>query len=599
MAADIILGEIVREYFETVAFEMNTNMENTAVSTVFNEAHDCSAGLFYYDGDNVNLIARAYAEPVHIFASVHSVAGLLKYYRNELAQGDIIVVNDPYYYGSHLPDYTVMKPVFYNSKPVFFAAVRGHMTEIGGPVAGGYNSDARDSWQEGFRLAPIKLFERGELQQDMMDLLLVNCRQPQVLQGDLNAMIGACRLAERRIVTLIEKYGIEELLDATKYILDYSERRIRAEIKKWPDGSYSGRSVLDSDFANTRDINVDCTIHIKGDEAVVDFTGSHEQVRGYVNSRPGNSGSWVYSAFNVVFPDIPINSGFFRPISLVLPEGTVVNSTPPAPVGNSTVCIGNDIGQSVMKALEKIAVELVGAAGLDLCPDIYSGNDPRSPDNRFYVSVEYLATPISSGAAYGVDGWGGFSVPHSSVIITTVEMQEVAHPIVYLQAEYAIDTAAPGRWRGTPAWIMQRMNPDGAWVTHNFFIQGYRNPLHGYAGGHSGAGNYCILDYGGPSERKETELVFLYPSKPGEVIFFQSGGAGGWGPPLEREPNKVLEDVRSELVSVEAARRDYGVVIDLENMEVLETETAKLRESMRSEAASAHETNLADVPPVD
>ncbi|MGH9100273.1 MAG: hydantoinase B/oxoprolinase family protein, partial [Acidimicrobiales bacterium] len=460
MGVDVIFDEIVREYFESVAREMNTTMDNTSVSPVFNEAHDCSAGLFYYDGKDVNLIARANAEPVHIFASVHSVEGLLQYYRNDLADGDIIMVNDPYFYGSHIPDWTVIKPVFYNNKPVFFPGIRAHMVEVGGPQAGGYNADARDVWQEGFRLAPVKLFERGEMRRDILDLLKANNRQPQIMEGDLNAMIGACRVAERRVVSLLDKYGFEPTRDAVDHILDYSERRLRAEIAKWPDGDYHGRALLDCDFADTRDINVDCTIHVRGDQAEADFTGSHLQVKGFVNSRPGNTGSWVYSVFSTVFPDIPINSGFFRPIDLRLPEGTVVNPASPAPVGNSTICIGNDIGQATVKALENIVPERIGAATIDLVVDAFYGLDTRQPESPFYVTFDYLATPISSGAAYGTDGWGAWSTPHCSLKLTTVELSEVQYPSLYLQAEHVTDAEAPGRWRGTPAFHTRRKNPD-------------------------------------------------------------------------------------------------------------------------------------------
>lgn len=586
MAVDVIFGEIVREYFETVAREMNTTMDNTSVSPIFNETHDCSAGLFYYDGQAVSLVARANAEPVHIFASVHSVEGLLRYYKNDLADGDIVMVNDPYVYGSHIPDWTVVKPVFYNNKPVFFPGVRAHMVEVGGPQAGGYNSDARDVWQEGFRLAPIKLFERGEMRRDYLDLLRANNRQPDIMEGDLNAMLGACRVAERRVRELVEKYGFEQVWDGVQYILDYSERRLRAEIAKWPDGDYSGRSILDFDFADTRDVNVDCTIHVRGDTVDVDFTGSHPQTKGFVNSRPGNTGSWVYSAFSVVFDNIPINSGFFRPIGLTMPEGTVINSVAPAPVGNSTICIGNDIGQAVIKALENIVPERVGAATLDLVADAYYGLDTRQPDSPFYVTFEYWGTPISSGAAYGTDGWGAWSTPHCSLKLPTVELTEVQYPILYLKAEYTTDSAAPGRWRGTPAFNTIRQNPDGVSVTHSIFVQGHRHALQGFVGGESGAGNHVILDFGGANEQFVTELAFNYESKPGELILFQSGGGGGWGPAIERDPEAVLDDVLNELVSVEAAAERYGVIIDAKRMVVLTEETAALRRERRGPVAN-------------
>jgi N-methylhydantoinase B len=577
MAVDVIFGEIVREYFESVAREMNTTMDNTSLSPIFSETHDCSAGLFYYDGSDVSLIARANAEPVHIFASVHSVEGLLGYYRNELADGDIVMVNDPYFHGSHIPDWTIVKPVFYNNKPVFFPGIRAHMVEVGGPQAGGYNAAARDVWQEGFRLAPIKLFERGELRRDYLDLLRANNRQPDIMEGDVNAMLGACRVAERRVREIVEKYGVDAVLEAVHYSLDYSERRLRNEIAKWPDGDFHGRSVLDFDFAETRDINVDCTIHVRGDQVEVDFTGSHPQTPGYVNSRPGNTGSWVYSAFSAVFDDIPINSGFFRPITLTMPEGTVINPVAPAPVGNSTICIGNDIGQATIKALERIVPERVGAATLDLVVDAFFGLDTRRPDSPFYVSFEYWATPVSSGAAYGTDGWGAWSTPHCSLKMPTIELTEVQYPIMYLRAEYTTDTAAPGRWRGTPAVQTVRMNPDGVSVTHGINIQGCRNTLQGFAGGSAGAGNWAVIDWGGPREQRIEEVAINYVSEPRERILYQSGGGGGWGPAFERDPEAVRLDVLNELVSVEGAARDYGVVLDPVTLAVRVDETARLR----------------------
>jgi len=224
---DIITAEIIREYLETVSEEISKTMENTSVSTVFSEAHDYSSGIFYYDGQEVSLLARANSQPVHIYASVHSVEGLLNFFKYNLNTGDMILATDPYYNGSHIPDWTLMKPVFYRHKPILFPAVRAHMVEVGGPVPGGYNSFATDIWQEGFRLTPIKICEKGEMRQDILRLLSANNRIPQVMEGDLNAMIGVCKVGEERLVRLVDKYGLDKVLEAIRYILDYSERRAR------------------------------------------------------------------------------------------------------------------------------------------------------------------------------------------------------------------------------------------------------------------------------------------------------------------------------------------------------------------------------------
>ena len=262
---DNITAEIVRRYLETVSEEISKTMERTAVSQVFSEAHDYSTGVFYYDGKQVNLLARANSQPVHIYASITSVESILSAFKYNLNEGDIVMANDPYYGGSHLPDWTLVKPVFYRNKPVFFPAVRAHFVEIGGPVPGGYNSGANEVWQEGFRLAPIKICEKGEMRRDILDLLAANNRLPDTMYGDLNAMIGACKVGEDRIIRLVEKYGLDTIYETIDYLLGYSEKLVRAEINRWPDGVYHGHSVLEHDFVGGENINVDVTITVHGD----------------------------------------------------------------------------------------------------------------------------------------------------------------------------------------------------------------------------------------------------------------------------------------------------------------------------------------------
>lgn len=579
---DIVTAEIIREYLESVSEEISMTMENTSVSTVFSEAHDYSTGVFYYDGKQVSILARAAAQPVHIYASLTSVEDLLRFFKYNLNEGDMVLATDPYHGGSHIPDWTLMKPVFYRNKPVFFPSVRAHFVEVGGPVPGGYNSFATDVWQEGFRLAPIKICEKGEMRRDVLRMMAANNRLPHVMEGDLNAMIGACKVGEERIIHLVEKYGLETVLEAVQYILDYSERRVRAEISKWPDGDYTGESVLDQDFAGTDDVNVTVTIKVRGDRCFLDFEGSHPQTRGFVNSVPGNTLSWVYTEFSVVMPDVPVNSGFFRPVEVKIPEGTVVNPMPPAPVGNSTICIGSDIGQAVMKALEKIVPERSGSCFIPLTVDTVYGRDSRYA-NQMFITFDYSATPLSSGGAYGADGWGGYAAPHASLKIPPFELMEVQYPFLYRQCEFVIDTAGAGRWRGTPAWWMQRESTTDP-VVNNIYVQSRRHPLQGFVGGRPGAGNFCVLDYQGPNETPVGEVAFEHVQKPGEILLAQSGGGGGWGDPLDRDPAMVLRDVLDEYVSIEGARRDYGVVIDPVNLTVDEDATRQLREERRHEA---------------
>jgi N-methylhydantoinase B len=577
---DIITAEIIREYLETVSKEISKTMENTSVSVVFSEAHDYSTGVFHYDGTEVALLSRANSQPIHIYASVTSVEDLLRFFKYNLNEGDIVLATDPYHGGSHIPDWTLMKPVFYRNKPVFFPAVRAHMIDVGGPVPGGYNSFATDIWQEGFRLAPMKICEKGEMRRDVLRMLSANNRVPTVMEGDLNAMIGACKVGEERIIRLVNKYGLDTVLKAIEYILAYSERRVRSEIASWPDGEYVGESILDQDFNGSDDVNVRVRLKVKGDRCTVDLGGSHPQTRGFVNSVAGNTKSWVYTEFSVVMPDVPINSGFFRAIDIHIPEGTVVNPVAPAPVGNSTVCIGSDIGQATMKALEKIVPEKTGSAFIDLTVDCFYGRDSRHDDEMF-ITFDYSATPTASGGACGTDGWGAFSAPHASLKIPPYELMEIQFPVIYYQGEYVIDTAAPGRWRGSPSHWMQRAATTDPTV-NNIYVQAARHPLQGFAGGHPGAGNACVLDYKGPNERSAGGVAFGYLQQQGEILLAKKQGGGGWGDPLERDPEAVLRDVLDEYVSVEGAERDYGVIIDVHNWKVDEAATTQRRTQRRA-----------------
>lgn len=558
---DIITCEVIRDYMETVAAEIMKTLIRSAVSVMFNEAHDCSAGVFYYNGKEVTMISRADAMPVHIYACLSSVQECMEYFKGDLHDGDVILISDPYHGGTHICDYTMMKPVFHAGKPIFFPSVRGHFLDVGAPYPGSANPAATEINQEGFRFPPLKLFEKGEFRRDVWRMLIANTRLPHIYEGDLNAMIGSCRVGEQRLKQLVQKYGFDTVLDAVDHIFDYSERKFRSEIAKWPDGVYTGRSVLDTDFRGQQNINVDVKITIRGSEIEVDFTGSHPQTTGLINSVPGNTLSYVYMAFTALCPDIPVNSGFIRPIRAILPEGTVVNPRSPAPAGLATICIGADIGEAMIQALSKFAPQRVGTISLDLCIFGAWGMDPRY--QSFFVTYDYNGSPISSGGAYGTDGWGGWASTVSAVQMESMEQMETKYPLMYLQGEYTIDTAAPGRWRGTPAYHMQR-TPYGvtAPVMHDVWIQkSESHPLQGFGGGKPGPGNYAILRFGTPRAQK-VEGHFTGPLAEKEIVFMQSGGGGGWGSPFERDPSAVMEDVRNEVVSVQSARDDYGVVLD-------------------------------------
>jgi N-methylhydantoinase B len=578
--AERITAEIVRNYLETVSEEMSKIVENTAMSQIFSEAHDYSTGIFYRDSHGVSIVARAKAVPVHIFAALTSVETMLDTYGDDVNQGDTFFVSDPYFGGSHIPDWTIVQPVFCDGEPRFFTSVRGHLNDVGGCAPGGYNTEAREIWHEGFRCPPVKLFDAGEPVTDILELIVANTRQAEAIYGDINAMMGACKMGAGRVEEVVAKYGLTLIERCVDYSLDYSEARLRAEIADWPDGTYHGTSILDHDFAGGGEIPVHAAVTVSGDRLIIDLTGSHDQVPGFVNSVAANTISNVYSSLVALCPDIPVNSGYFRPTKIVLPSHSVVNADAPAPVGHSTVCIGSDIMEAVMKAFEHVVPARVGSVGIDLCNFRVFGTNSRN--GKYFLSGDLNVTAMSTGGTKGVDGWGGWSAPFCALKLPPLEMYEWEFPFRYSQMEYETDSAAPGMWRGAPATLYRRIMLDD--VLCIAYTQGYRHPLQGYCGGKAGAGNIFVVNEGRPDEVVVETACFNVPMAAGAVLFARSGGGGGWGNPFDRDPERVLEDVLEDYVSVESAARDYGVVIDLDGERVDLVATEELRRKRREVA---------------
>jgi N-methylhydantoinase B len=572
---DLVTTEIIRNYLETVSQELSATVENTALSPIFTLNHDYSCGVFHYDGAEASLLARDQAVPVHIFACLDSVQIMFDYFANDIHEADVFLVTDPYMGGTHCPDWTIIKPVFVDGSPRLFPCVRGHVNDVGGPVPGNYNVNARDVWQEGFRISPIRLLNKGIPVRELWEVVLANTRLPDEVRGDLWAMVGACQVGQRRIEELVTKYGSATLEKSVDYIKQYSETQLRRLIKSWPDGSYSHTEYIDHDYAGHYDIPVPVTVNVEDDQVTVDLTKVGEQVAGFINSPRGNTLSQVFTAVTALAPDIPVNSGFFRPIRVLLSKGSVVDPRPPAPVGHCTLMPGSTIIDSVMKAFEQIVPKLVGTAACDLNQCRAFGVDSRT--GKYWINSDMNATPMSAGGGRGTDGWGAWAATFCALKLPPIEMNELQYPYLYIEAEYAPDTAAPGQWRGAPAFQYRRRNTD---MMHgSVYCGGKRNPLAGYVGGRRGAGNYYVLREGSADEMLVTDKCYSETLPKGSVLFGQSGGGGGWGEPLERDPETVLEDWLNELVSLSGAERDYGVAIDAGAKSVDWIATGRLRDS--------------------
>jgi N-methylhydantoinase B len=574
---DPITAEVIRCGLHTIANEMGDTMIRTATTPTFSESHDFSTSIFDARG---RIIALADALPIHMGASKFSVTAALEAFGGDLHPGDVIVLNDPYHGGSHLPDWTMMTPIFFQGELVFFPVTRAHQGDTGGAVPGGYNPGATDIWQEGLRLPPIKICDRGKPREDILRMLQINNREP-TFPGDLKAMMGSVRVGERRLLEMLGKYGLDTVRRCLDYMIEYTERRFRAEIRTWPDGQYKGEAYLEHDCQGVQDITVRVTVTVAGDSLKIDFTGSDPQTPGFVNSSLPNSYSYVFLTLSsMIDDDIPRNEGLFHPVEVILPEGTVVNPRPPAPCTACTLHAGGEVGEALAFALEKAIPEKAYVQNIKLgMPLVTYGMNPYT--DEFYVDQNVMMAAGWCNGAYGVDGWGALAPFFGAMTMATGELHDMLYPVQTLGREYITDSGGPGKWRGGlgTSVAIRALAP---MFLHTYLI-GTKYPMRGFHGGRDGAPNRVVIRAGTPAEKEVLQTAFQEPLSEGDITVAEMGGGGGWGDPLERDPAAVLEDVLDAYVSLEGARRDYGVVIDPGTMNVEEAATARLRRGMARE----------------
>ncbi|CQR56528.1 hydantoinase B/oxoprolinase family protein [Paenibacillus riograndensis] len=554
---DWLLSQIVGGTLDSVAEEMSAVVTRTARSPIFNEAHDFTTGVFDFTRSSTRLVAQAPGCTLHLYAIVSAVDQLMEAFKNDLHPGDVLLVNDPYHGGSHSLDWTIVMPVFHGRRPILLPAVRSHMGDNGGPVAGGYNPRSRDIWHDGLRIPPIKLYARGEKRRDVFEMILANNRLEHWLEGDLDAMIGACKMAAERIGQLLERYGPPSVIGAIEQRIEYTERRVREEISSWPDGTYTAETFADHDFQGNRDIKIRATVKVEGSGLEIDFTGSSPQVAGFINSPLSNTTSFAFVAVSTCCDEsIPINEGYMNPVKVTAPEGTVVNPRLPAPCGHATACVGAEIAEAVLLAISQCAPERAGVNAHKL-PLAYTNGTYE--DGRPWVNLNFFGYTGGAGGAFETDGWGLYPPVMTGVILPSIEMNELQYPSRVLKHEYAADYTGAGQYRGAPGLEVKIQHLEPSYTS--VMMAGVRNTTRGLCGGGDAPANLVVLGDGQSAPLEVRETAFHVHMEPGGIITFHRAGGGGWGNPLLREPGKVLEDVLNGIVSVEGAEREYGVGI--------------------------------------
>ena len=584
---DPVTFEVLRSIFEYASERMSTVLQRASFSPILADMVDFSNAI--YDAD-AQLLSQAANCPIHLAAMKFSAEAIIKKFGLEnIHEGDVITVNDPYQGGTHINDITFMMPIFYDEELLGFAVSRGHWMDLGGGSAGGQNFRGTHIAGEGLRLPPTKIYENRQVRQDILDIILNNTRTPHFVQGDLQAHYGCLLAAEQEMQRAAEKYGVATLKAAMKQLQKYTERIVRNSIAEIPDGDYTAEDYADTDGISEKPIRMKVTLKIRGSDITVDFAGSDPACVGAINSPLANTASAVfYSLQFFLAPWAPQNQGMFTPISIELPDDCWLNAQWPSPTIGCTTLTSSKITSAIWQALAKA------------CPDKVTGS--TSADCNWFVSS--VTAPDGSTDVFSdlpAGGWGaspyadGMSVtedPLGNCMNMPAETAELLFPVAYEAFELRQDSGGAGKYRGGLGAIFKvRYLSEGELSMETArTLEG--SP--GVSGGkHSDVqrqskiykdGTVEVIGGYTPDGEWKNPLLSGHPFSHGDTFMFESTGGGGWGNPLERDIEAVHEDVLDEYISIERAEKVYGVAVDPNTLEIDAQKTATLREALAANA---------------
>ena len=569
-SADPVTLEVIRNRLDGIAAEVQTTLLRSAYSVILKEGEDCSAGLFNARGE---IIAQSTALPQHMAAFIPAMRRLLEAYPAETAHPrDVYVMNDPHDGGTHLPDIIVSRPVLVDAQVVGFAVCLAHQEDIGGKVPGSMPTDSTEIFQEGLILPPLKLYDRGTVNATLVAIIERNVRLPKLVLGDLSAQVSAVTVGARRLAELFEDYGVETAKRYLDHLLDYAEALTRREIQAIPDGAYAFTDYMDNDGIDTlRRVPISVTVTVHGSDVRIDFTGTADQVAGPINAPwSGGAGSAYFAMRCVTDPTIPNNQGCYRPIEVVIPEGTLLNPRHPAPVAIRAHTLKR-AADTVLGALVQAVPTRVPAApaGSISCVS-FGGVDPRNGE-RFGLT-DIVAG--GGGARPAGDGIEVVDTDVSNCMNIPAEAIEMEYPIRVRCYRLRSDGGGAGRTRGGTG--VERILE----ATPGEIVCSYRSERHftapwGLFGGQSGSlWRTEIVRADGTVETVPSKRAFVL--REGDALHMLTGGGGGYGSSLEREPARVLGDVADGKISAAAALAGYGVVLN-EAGEVDETASQEFR----------------------
>jgi len=572
---DPVFASVLQRRLKSITEEIGLTLLRTTRSPILNEARDFATGL--YDAKGRMLEQTEYI-PVLAFALQPSCEHVIRYFDDDIAPGDVILHNDVFSGGNQNNDVAVFRPVFHGDRLVAWSACKGHQADIGGAVRGGYNPEAREVWQEALRIPPVKVYERGQLRKDVWNMIFANIRL-RIVEEDIKAQIGGTLVGERGFKELVERHGVQVILDHIDYLYDSTERMVRKEIEAIPDGIYRGKSIAFYDGVNPGSkMKINLAVTVAGSDITFDFSGSSPQTPGFVNAPYSSTASALLLTFLMLInADVPHNAGLLRPLKVVNPEGSFLNARFPAATtfGNS---ITGPTSDAILRAFAQAIPQMVTAGWNRMLGMTVTGMDPRH--RRPYVDILFLALKGGSGATLNADGYDHIGLINcgGGLLAQDYEMFEIQNPHFLLQHEYATDSAGAGCWRGGLG-VDTEFRIDGDDVTGIVFGDGVDEEARGFGifGGRPGSLNeISVTDPQGNVRRPRSKEIMRGITR-GSVVRQRAGGGGGYGDPRERPVEHVVADVRNGYVSVDRAREDYGVAIDPLTLEANLAQTKKLR----------------------
>jgi N-methylhydantoinase B len=594
MTVDAVTLEVMRNAFIQICEEVSITMLKTAHSVIFTEGKDLSTAVFDRDG---RFIAQdSQGCPVHVAAMPQSVkAGIDQYGADEMHPGDVFLVNDAYAGGTHLPDVTVFAPVFWEDEIVGFIGNRGHHSDVGGMAPGSMPGDATEMYQEGLILPAVKIFDRGERCRDVWSIIRANVRLPANTEADIAAQRAGIQTGMRRFHSMLERYGADAVQEGIDALIDYSERHMRAEIERIPDGTYSFHDYMDTDGVTGKPVRIELTVTKSGSEISFDFAGSDAQVGGAVNCVFSVTVASVWIAMLMVTdPAIHPSEGAFAPVTVTAPRGTVVNPLPPAATVSGLTETCNRIIDLCIAALAPGIPDRVVAGELGTC-NVYTlgGAYPAAAEGEAPTQWVAILNPKGGwGGMAGKDGWTCIQDPLSNCRNQPCETLEHSFPMRVRRFDLRVGPEGAGAHRGGYGLVRDiEMTADCVVST---CLDRSLIPPFGLFGGDDGACNRMYVRRVGSEgwedlDSRQSNL----PLKAGDVVRIETAIGGGFGDPLERDAQAVADDVLDDYLTAEEAEEIYGVVLAGEEVDAPATEALRA-----SRTTAEPRTELPDRVPV-